>query len=177
VGSRARVTVAPVTVGRASLFGVFIVALFASGGCSWLFVDSVPDGHRQGDAVECTTSRALPVVDTVLAASHLVGLAYLQTASYTPDQRQQVNVLGYAEFIGLLVYTSSAVHGYMATSDCIAAVESSNQSAPLLLNGPARRRPASPPRRNLPPAEPTAGPAPSPEPALQPQPSSALPGE
>ena len=111
-------------VGRASLFSV---ALFAIGGCSWLFVDAVPDGHRSGDAVECTASRALPVVDTVLAASHLAGLVYLQTASYTPDQRQQANLLGYGQLIGLLVYTSSAVHGYMATSDCIDAVESATE--------------------------------------------------
>jgi hypothetical protein len=109
-------------VGRIALFSV---AVFALHGCSYLFVTTVPENHRRDDAVECTTSRVAPIVDTVMAASHLAGFVYLESRSFPDQDRQQVTLLSVSELAGLLIYGASAVHGYLATADCAEAVASS----------------------------------------------------
>jgi hypothetical protein len=43
-----------------------------SGACSYIFVDGPPEKHRQLPYFTCTTSRAWPVVDTVLGAAYAI---------------------------------------------------------------------------------------------------------
>ena len=94
-------------------------ALACEPGCSVVFVDGPPANHPELAHVECTTSRALPIVDTVIAGAY--GLAGASTATErapggpSPAYRS-VPMLAMAAAVG-----ASAVHGYAKTTDCRAA--------------------------------------------------------
>ena len=43
--------------------------ILAGGGCSYVFVDGPPKNHAQLPYFECSSSKAWPVIDTVMAAT------------------------------------------------------------------------------------------------------------
>jgi hypothetical protein len=93
------------------------------GGCSPTFMTPPPSGGAAGVArpnVDCTTSYAWPVVDTVLAAYQLGGVAYaatLEDSRYDgyPISRQTDMAIGAS--LGA-VFVASATYGYIVASRC-----------------------------------------------------------
>jgi hypothetical protein len=92
-------------------------------GCSPTFMTPPPSGGAAGVArpnVDCTTSYAWPVVDTVLAAYQLGGAVYAATLDDSrydgyPISRQADVAIG----AGLgAVFVASATYGYIAASRC-----------------------------------------------------------
>ncbi len=103
-------------VWRALLLGC---ALACEPGCSVVFVAGPPANHAELAHVECTTSRALPIVDTVIAGLYAVAGAS-SVADHSPGESspayRSVPMFGMAAAAG-----ASAVYGYARTSDCRAA--------------------------------------------------------
>jgi hypothetical protein len=137
----------------------------ALGGCSWIFVKPLPPDYQRGDPVECTTSVAPPVVDTLLAVSDLFAFFYI--AGTTGDKATPAqNAAATSAAVWAVVYTFAAVHGYRATAACREATE----DEPPTRRGFPMPRPTAP--RPAPP-RPAAAPA-SDEPQVVP-PASATP--
>jgi hypothetical protein len=113
--------------------------LVFSPACSWLFVKGPPpervDLKYFGD---CSSSKAAPVVDTVVAGLETVRTVYALSAEnsaydHLPISRGADIALG----LGLTaLFTASAVYGYGATSECAHAQEE--------LQGRLSREPRSP---------------------------------
>ena len=112
---------------------MLVLTCLPTTGCSWLFVNKPPEPPRPASPpLECTTSVASPVIDTV-AAGLLAGLGVVTIVAANP----QVSgtpctaycglftgiTTGIAVGGGLLVAAAvplafSAGHGYATTSDC-----------------------------------------------------------
>jgi hypothetical protein len=96
-----------------------LVALAAAGlwltpGCSFLFLQRLPADYSEGDQVECTTSPAAPVADTVLTLLHVASLVYLNE-SYKGSNADSLASLDFswAIFLG-----ASAIYGFYETHQC-----------------------------------------------------------
>jgi hypothetical protein len=86
----------------------------AQAGCSWLFVQPVPIGHPRGGVIECTSSRAAPVLDTLFTGTNVVSAIYVASQDNVANKEQAVGFgLGVATLWAL-----SAVYGYQNTSAC-----------------------------------------------------------
>ena len=92
-------------------------------GCSVTFMTTAPRDAARGQArphVECTSSYAAPIVDSVVATYELVGVGYAATlddSAYDryPISRKQDMALG-AGFAALFV--GSAVYGFVSAAHC-----------------------------------------------------------
>jgi hypothetical protein len=109
-------------------------------GCSWLLVTPPPPPPLRTAPVECTTDRAAPVADTVLAGASLASAIYLFQANQYPNR---VRYIGVDLFVAML-WISSAGYGYSRVAACEAAQELASMPAgrPRPLGSP---RPAAPP--------------------------------
>lgn len=92
-------------------------------GCSPTFMTPPPAGAVPGVArpfVDCTSSYAWPVVDTVLAAYQLTGVAYAATLDDSRYDRYPISrKADMAIGAGLgAVFVASAAYGYIAASRC-----------------------------------------------------------
>jgi hypothetical protein len=95
----------------------------SSCGCSLTFMNTAPADAARGQArphVDCTTSYAAPVIDTVLATYQLVGVGYAATLDDNdyedyPISRQTDMAIG-AGFAA--VFVGSAVYGYVSAAHC-----------------------------------------------------------
>ena len=120
-------------------------------GCSWFFVKAPPAQRAPAQPVACTSGKAAPVIDSVVAALQVVRVGYAigqSDADYKnfPISRNVDIGLG----VGLTaLFAASAAYGFSATSTC-AAVERVAQAEP-----PAPAPPAVPGA----PAQPMATPA------------------
>jgi hypothetical protein len=93
------------------------------GGCSPTFMTPPPAGFAAAGPrpfVDCTTSYAWPVVDTVLAAYQLGGVAYAATLDDSrydryPISRQTDMAIGAS--LGA-VFVASATYGYITAARC-----------------------------------------------------------
>lgn len=160
------------------------LVLVASSGCSFLFTTQAPsnvDLARTPGPVECTSGRAAPIVDTILATLEVagIGLAATQPDSYYADypiSRSTDIALG-AGWASL--FTASAIYGYVVTARC-SAVKQERLRAPLPPYGypgpyaypppPAYPPPGYPPPGYPPPSYPPPGPGnPSAPPSSAPQ--------
>jgi hypothetical protein len=112
----------PLTRWFASL-GLCVCAL-AGGGCSYLFVDGPPKQHRQLPYFTCTTSKAWPVVDTVLGSLYGVEAIALLSVS-SSKQGSESGLAGAGAVAGGLaaLFIASAVSGYHDASECREATE------------------------------------------------------
>jgi hypothetical protein len=127
-------------------------------GCSALFVNAPPDEVPKGVEPPCTTSRAAPIVDTVIGGLQAVrtGAAALVDDSVyrdAPISREADIAIG---TLLTVTFVASAVHGFGATSRCSE------------LKSEARMRseqPAPRPAVFVRPAAPTRGPPRTPPPA------------
>jgi hypothetical protein len=100
-----------------------LMLTLATCGCSVTFMSPPPVAGAAGVArphVECSSSYAWPVVDSVLAAYQVAGVAYAATLDddryeHYPISRQADMALG-AGFAAL--FAASATYGYIAASRC-----------------------------------------------------------
>jgi hypothetical protein len=133
-----------------------LCALFlaeGNGACSYMFVDGPPKMHRQLPYFTCTTSRAWPVVDTVLGATYAVeavavaGLAGTRSSANAGGTAAGALALGGAA----VLFAASAVSGYGKASACREATEELQvrltrmQPTPGFGPGPQGRYPYQPP--------------------------------
>ena len=130
-------------------------------GCSFLFVSPPPSNAgyagsvRSIEPVKCTTSKAAPVVDTVIA-----GLEGIRTglALGAKDSAYQDAPISRGADIGLGVglfalFAASAAYGYVVTGNCLDANGGAHSAAPRhYREDPADADPDSP----SPPAKPPA---------------------
>jgi hypothetical protein len=108
------------------VFGRALAAasMVACGGCSLLFVTPPQSSGKiqTGAPKQCTTSRAMPVLDTILTGFEVVrtGLAIGADASVYSDPNQPLSrEADIALGIGFTaLFLGSAVYGYSATARC-----------------------------------------------------------
>jgi len=92
-------------------------------GCSFTFMNTAPAGAARGQArphLDCTTSHAAPIIDSVVATYQLVGVGYAATRDDSDYEnhlisRQADMAIG-AGFAAL--FTGSAVYGYVSAAHC-----------------------------------------------------------
>jgi hypothetical protein len=90
-----------------------ILVLGASGtGCSFVFVDGPPAGHKKMQYFDCSTSNWLPVVDVGLGA--IYGLSAVGAA--VDSNQEKTQLAGLAVLTGALV--ASGAYGFQRTSAC-----------------------------------------------------------
>lgn len=114
--------------------------LAAAGGCSFVGVRRPPPSPvPPGAPIECTQSRAAPVLDTVGAvATPLIGLGTFGLCTYisamqswsSDPTRLSCGTVLWATAISTAAYTGSAVYGYHYTGDCRRLVEQQRVSMP-----------------------------------------------
>jgi hypothetical protein len=147
--------------GRAGVLGLIL----SCSGCSFLFVRGKPanvEALPPSEPVECTTSKASPILDTVFAGLEVArtGYALSRTDSdYSGSQLTRGADIGLGVgFVAL--FASSAIYGYVKTGSCADAKEQHERAIqPYLL--PVGAPPPSPPPS-------AASPAPSEAPAVAP---------
>ena len=90
------------------------MALFPTllGGCSFLFSDGPPPGHRQMPYFDCSSSKALPVTDSVLAG--VFALSAIGAASSSGNADGSPYVAGAMA----LALALSARQGFANRSEC-----------------------------------------------------------
>jgi hypothetical protein len=103
------------------VIGVWLVG--STCGCSLTFMNTVPADAARGQArphVDCTTGYAAPIIDSVLATNHLIGVGYAAThndSDYEPypisRQTHMALAAGYAA-----LFAGSAVYGYVSAAHC-----------------------------------------------------------
>src|SRR5215813_4056165 len=124
---------------------LLLAALGPTPGCSWIFVQPLPKDYEYG-AINCTTSRAAPVVDTLFTATNAISAAYVAGKDNVANK-------GAAVTLGLSVATlwmMSAIYGYSHTSECEDAIaETTPYYRPSQHRAP---RPYQPPPAYRPPA-------------------------
>jgi hypothetical protein len=92
-------------------------------GCSFIFVNSPPEHVQQPVAhpnADCTSSKAAPIIDSIITGYQLVRVAYGATASSaayygSPISREADITLGVG-FAAL--FLASSIHGFVSTSRC-----------------------------------------------------------
>lgn len=106
--------------GRAVLFLSLIILGPA---CSFVFVEGVPDYHRglpPEEPVDCTSARAAPMVDTMLASGALVSMIVAANAdddgSEAVSSSQDGSLATSATLAG--AFAASAIYGYVVTQRC-----------------------------------------------------------
>ena len=145
-----------------------VVLLFGDG-CSVLFVKRPPPGPLEPQPpVECTTSVAAPVVDTVLAAGSLTGGILMATDKCSPSgflgSLCTAEKAGGAGLIAAGVALAAVgIYGYLATGECrgvhetqLACVSGVESSCLTLKERGAVGPPQAPdPSPSAPPSQPT----------------------
>src|SRR5436190_7548966 len=90
------------------------VALAATSGCSWLFVQPLPADHSPYQRATCTTNRTAPVLDTIFTITNLAAVIYVLGQDHIDNKGSRVGFgLSVASLWGM-----SAGYGYSKTSEC-----------------------------------------------------------
>jgi hypothetical protein len=116
---------------------VGIGATMLASGCSFLFVDGPykdSGGGRRNP--NCTTSYALPVVDTVLTLAQIAGVAVL---AGQPGESSLRDVQITASLSWMIVYGTSAITGFKRVSDCNDDTGTDMRPRPARLNRDQRK--------------------------------------
>jgi len=89
--------------------------VLTGGGCSYVFVDGPPKNHAQLPYFECSSSKAWPVLDVVLAASLGVGASatFVDHGSSSGDTSEAVIAAAEAA-----LFAVSALTGYQRVGEC-----------------------------------------------------------
>lgn len=103
------------------LCALFLAA--GSGACSYMFVDGPPAKHRQLPYFQCTTSRAWPVVDTVLGGAYAIETVAFLGAGSSSMNTGATKPLAITAGALALLFGVSAVSGYGKASECREATE------------------------------------------------------
>ena len=127
-----------------------LVALMATPGCSWLFVEPLNPAAASGGYGTCTTNVVAPVLDTLFVGTNVASVLYVAGQDNNTNKSQSIA-------LGLSVaslWLASAVYGYSHTSECTSYVERNYQEPPRRARPP---RPYSPPNAMPPAAPPPSG--------------------
>jgi hypothetical protein len=117
---------------HAGVVAISLMSLLLVDGCSFIFVEKVPDGwQRRPFPPDCTASVAPPVIDTVFGVGDL--LAYVGTPDSETDiatgETKNNKDLKYA-YLGFgALYAASAIYGYQNTGSCRSAKREKEQEA------------------------------------------------
>ncbi|HEU4577784.1 MAG TPA: hypothetical protein VFS67_05995 [Polyangiaceae bacterium] len=118
-----------------------------STGCSFLFVRPPPSEHEQLAYFDCESGDAAPAVDVTNAvvSALLTGVALVDDPDTYENERNPSLATGFA--IGGVIYTASAVYGFVNTSRCAGAkallaerVQKTRNERDLLLQAQSRPR-------------------------------------
>jgi hypothetical protein len=134
------------------------------GGCSFAFVHGPPANHRQMRFFDCSTSNALPLLDSVMAAGAVGETLDAVTGSATTMNKTELATFA----VEAAILGASAVYGFTKTSDCRDAQAAMLARTPLTPVGPYMLAPPVDPWTNrsiqaAPPPPPPSQPAPDPE--------------
>ena len=106
-------------------------------GCSFAFVRGAPDLDElpRGAPIECTNSDFWPMIDAIAVGGGALGLMVL---SDTPSMQQDTtyNTLFGASLVSVLVYTASAIYGFVRASNCQDAIITARKRHPVYLYHP-----------------------------------------
>jgi hypothetical protein len=155
--------------------------VFGCSGCSYIFVTGKPANAESlppSEPVECSTSKAAPVLDTVFGSLEIARTAYALSRSdgdYSGQPLSRGADIGFGVgFVAL--FASSAIYGYLKTSPCADAKAQHERARQQYLEPepPAPPGPMKPlaPAVRVSPLQ-SAAPAPSAEPAAPPAPPAA----
>jgi heme/copper-type cytochrome/quinol oxidase subunit 3 len=96
---------------------IALTLLLSTTGCSFLFVKPTKEPKPR----ECTSSRAAPIVDTLVGTYELVGAgvaAQSRDEDYEGEElRTRQSDMLFGATLGAL-FVSSAIYGYVHTADC-----------------------------------------------------------
>jgi len=141
----------------------------AGGGCSYAFVDGPPANHARVPYFECSSSKAWPVADVVLAATLGIGAAgaFADDGAGSGSKDTTEALLMAAE---AAVFAVSALSGYQKVADCREAkteLIARLGTGPQYAAAPSFRAPPPDPWVNPPPGlfAPRGAPRPDDEPA------------
>ena len=107
-----------------------LAACLLGSGCSYAFMQRVPDQHQRMEWVDCTSSRLAPIVDVggaVVTAFDVLAVEAVERGAFAGESSQsggddQVSVEGrvfqVALIAGAAVYTASAIYGFRSASRC-----------------------------------------------------------
>jgi hypothetical protein len=122
--------------GLRALLAVALLATTPS--CSLIFVKSVPpsEGRLLPRAGQCTSSKVLPVLDTVITGLQGVRTVYAATAPDSVYENPNVPLSREADVgigLGLMaLFAGSAVYGFVNTSHCAKLKSRSDDDEALL---------------------------------------------
>jgi hypothetical protein len=112
--------------------------VFLLPGCSMIFVEPAPSNYASLTSYDCTTTKAAPVVDTILALSNLGTAAYVAGHDNAGNKQESVTLaLSVAT-----MWAGSAIYGYWTTSKCSEAKEENNGVDMSYYRSPFRFSPA-----------------------------------
>ncbi len=107
------------------------LSFVAMAGCSFVFVSGPPANHREVPSFECSSSRVVPILDTVwtaLMTLNLIGSASQSDAEW--DKNFEPNDPPFSRKAGMVTYAVAAaagaagmVYGYTKTGACRSAKE------------------------------------------------------
>jgi hypothetical protein len=102
---------------RRCLIGVPLWWLY---GCSFLFVETAPTHHAELRYFDCTSSRVMPVLDTIGAGLYGVRTAVAAAVSEREFKRYGISKpTDVAVSLGVTaLFTTAAIYGYTATREC-----------------------------------------------------------
>jgi hypothetical protein len=111
---------------RQGLLAGVVATSVTSAGCSFLFTTKTPDNPERippTTPLQCTTTRAAPIVDTVIAGLEGVRTVIALNAKesdYTGSTLNRSSDIGFG--VGLTaLFAASAIYGYAVTGGCDAA--------------------------------------------------------
>lgn len=147
-----------------SIVLVSIAALFLASGCSFMFLDRPHDSYARYEKIACTTSYALPGLDTGLVALHVASIAALGSASGDAygGQKKRDSLIQ-LDVSWMILEGASAIWGYYKVAQCNDLIAAQGSYVP-------RRTWRPPPRGIEPGIEPPAPPPAMAPPPIQPRP-------
>lgn len=112
---------------RLAAAAVTVTVVLSAASCSWIFVDS-PPSHQPpaGTPVYCTTSRAMPVLDVIIAVPNalvaLIGVAIVADGDDGTENDEIADAIGTGFIISggipAALYGASAYSGFKKTRKC-----------------------------------------------------------
>jgi len=117
----------------AMLRSALACALVLLGGCSFLFTTPAPARVTAHTTMTCTTSRAAPAIDGILAAIEGIGTAVIANGDYA---NKTPYVVGGVLWTG--VYIAAAIYGHSVVTGCEEAIAEHDRLAEL--GAPQARR-------------------------------------
>ena len=133
---------------RRRLLGPVALAALSTAfaGCSFAFVNGPPPDHRTSPFFTCTSSKAVPMLDTVAATLVLLDAVTFATESGSDGNTTTGSRTGNAIVLGAgaALLAASAAYGYKKTSECREAEADLLRRTPVFTGAPGPFAPQGP---------------------------------